>query len=143
MKQILCILILLAATLPATWAQKVKVEARDGKAVIVRKDTTGTETREVAEWKENPRQILEKELEEANKYLAWLDGKIDKLQEERKGKRQEQRDLQKAIADLDAGLIIETGIPGEKTAAPAPETTPPPKKAETKKKSTRKPKKKE
>lgn len=138
MKHIL-ILILLAATLPA-WAQKVKVEARDGKAVIVRKDTTGTETREVAEWKENPRQILSKELEEVEKYLAWLDGKIDRLQDERKGKRQEQRDLQKAIADLDAGLIRETGIPGEKTAAPAPEQTPPPKKPAQKKKSTRKPK---
>lgn len=134
------ILILLAATLPATWAQKVKVEARDGKAVIVRKDTIGTETREVSEWKENPRQILSKELEEVDKYLAWLDGKIDKLQEERKGKRQEQRDLQKAISDLDAGLIRETGIPGEKTAVPAPEQTPAPKQPAPKKKSTRKPK---
>lgn len=133
------IFLILIISGPSLFAQKVKVEARDGKAVIIRKDTTGNETREIAEWKENPRDILAAELQEVDKYLLWLDAKIDRLQEERKGKRQEQKDLTKAIADLDAGILIETGIPGAK-AATAPETTPAPK-AAPKKKTTKKAKK--
>jgi len=132
------IFLILIISGPSLFAQKVKVEARDGKAVIVRKDTTGNETRELVEWKENPRQVLADELEEVDKYLLWIDGKIQKLQDERKGKRQEQKDLQKAIADLDAGILIETGIPGAK-AVTAPEQTPTPPPA--KKKTTKKAKK--
>jgi peptidoglycan hydrolase CwlO-like protein len=138
MKQIILLFIIVAGILPVS-AQKVKVEARDGKTVIIRKDTTGNETREISEWKENPRSVLQTELNEAEKYLSWLDEKINNLQTERKAKRQEQKDLQKAIADLDAGILIETGIPGAKVApAPTPEQTPI---KPTKKKTTKKTKK--
>lgn len=136
MRYLIFIILIISGT--SLFAQKVKVEARDGKAVIIRNDTIGNETQELAEWKENPRQVLATELEEVDKYLLWLDAKIDRLQEERKGKRQLQKDLQKAIDDLDAGILIETGIPGAK-AAPAPEQTPTPPTA--KKKTTKKAKK--
>jgi hypothetical protein len=111
-------------------AQNIRVESRDGKAVIVRLDTLQTgETKETVEWKAEPKTVLQNELDEVTKYLVWMDSKINRLQEERKGKRQLQKELQKAIDDLDSGIIIETGIP-DASAAPV-QTLP---KAEPKKK---------
>lgn len=139
MKNLLSILVLLIISTLAS-AQKVRVEARGGKAVIVRTDTTGNEIKETAEWKANPRDVLRAELEDITKYIARIDGKINRLQAEKKDKTQQQKDLQKAIAHLDAGLIIETGIPGKKTTNPAPVKTQPDKQTPAKKK-TKKPKK--
>lgn len=117
----------------ALFAQKIKVEARDGKTVIVRTDTLESgEITELAEWKAAPRDVLQKELNEVKKDLEWLDGKLERLQKERKEKRQKEKHIEKAIYDLDNGLFIDTGLPDEKTA-PVGTETPAPKKKPAKK----------
>lgn len=123
------LLICLAAT---AWGQKIQVQARDGKAVIVQRDTTATgEVQETSSWVANPRKVLQESLDKTEKRLSAIPQQITRLQAEQKALKQQQRELKKAIADLDAGILIETGIPGAK-AAPAPEQTPTPPPAKNK-----------
>lgn len=121
MKSILFFILILAA--PSVFAQKVSIENRDGKAVIVTRDTLESgATRETVDWAANPLDVLTAKRDESVKYLDWIDGKINRLKEERKQKNQEVNDLDKAIIDLQNGLLIDT-----QKAAPTPvpkETTP-------------------
>lgn len=106
-----------------SFGQKLRVENRSGKAVIVTRDTSATgETLEKAEWKADPKTVLEKQLSEVNQYLQWLEGKISRLQEEQKIKRQEQSDLEKGIIDLERGIEQ----PSEVKSSPATKNAPTP-----------------
>lgn len=119
MKPIIFLLIIICAFSAPAFSQKVGVENRDGKAVIVTRDTTEAgETKETVEWKSNPSNVLTKQLKEVDQYAAWLQMRIDIQTAELKNKLQEKSDLEAALKDLEKGIIIETGIPGETTPAP-------------------------
>lgn len=135
MKYIFLVLALCIFSLHAS-GQKLRVENRDGKAVIVTRDTTSTgETVEKAEWKADPKNVLEKQLLEVNQYLEWLDGKIIRLQADQNKKMQERADIEKGIIDLERGIEqpseVKKADPGSKnTTTP---TTKPKKKSKPKK----------
>lgn len=104
------------------FGQKLRIENRDGQAVIVTRDTSSTgETIEKAEWKADPKIVLEKQLADVNQYLIWLDGKITRLQAEQKQKMQERADIEKAIIDLDRGIEQPSEV---KKAGPSEKKTP-------------------
>lgn len=89
--------------------QKLRIENRAGKVVIVRTDTNSAgETREIAEWKANPGQVLQNELDATNQYLEWIANELKRLQNEQKTKQDQQKDLKKAIADLERGIVPKT-----------------------------------
>lgn len=139
MKYLFFVLILLIAG--SAGAQRVRVENRAGKVVIIRTKTTQTgEKYELSEWRADPLQVLQNELVQVEKQLSTTEAQIERLQAEEKEKTQTRKDLEKAIADLSKNVVIETGIPGKTTKAPKAKTkaakpaeTPPAKKATPKK----------
>jgi hypothetical protein len=131
MKLLFSILTILFAF--AAHAQRIKVENRDGKAVIVRTEINAAgETKELAEWRADPIKVLQDELSTINKQLVASYAQIQRLQEAAKGRETIKAEIEKAISDLEKGLQLETGIPDETTPAP---------KAAPKKKTTKKAKK--
>lgn len=121
MKNILILLLLLICA-PALPAQTVTVENRDGKAVIVTRGTnpeTG-ETIEMVAWKTDPKRYLQGELKKSENKTVSLKKQAQRIQEQIKAQKALQTDLKKAIANIDAGLLLETSIPDVRTPAPAP-----------------------
>lgn len=108
------------------------IENRNGQAVIVTRDTLPTgETRETVDWKADPTTVLTAQLKEVNDRIEWIEGKIDRLRIELKQRKQEAKDLERALDDLAKG-ILEPSAPN----APPPahkSVDPPPKKAKKKK----------
>lgn len=120
MKNILILLFLLIWA-PALLAQTVTVENRDGKAVIVTRETNPEgETIEVVAWKADPKSYLHGELKKSKNQTVILKKQAKRIQEQIKAQKVLQTDLEKAIANLDAGLL-ETSIPDARTPVPAPD----------------------
>lgn len=120
MKNIVIILLLLICA-PALPAQTVTVENRDGKAVIVTTKTNQEgETIEVVAWKADPKSYLQGELKKSENKTLSLKKQAQRIQDDLKAQKALQTDLKKAIAKLDAGLLLETSIPEVRTPAPAP-----------------------
>lgn len=112
---------ILILTAQPVFAQKVSIENRDGKAVIVTRDTLESgATRETVDWAADPLQVLIRTRDESLKYMDWIDGKINRLKEDRKQKNQEVNDLDKAIIDLQNGMLIDTKKVAPKPNEPAP-----------------------
>lgn len=110
----------------------IYIENRNGQAVIVTRDTLPTgETRETVDWKADPTTVLTAQLKEANDRIEWIEGKIDRLRIELKQRKQEAKDVERALDDLAKG-ILEPSAPKESTPAPK-SADPPPKKAKKKK----------
>lgn len=142
MKKFIFLLIMSALCATAAFSQKkVGIENRDGKAVIVTRDTTETgETKETIEWKSNPTDVLTKQLKDVDRYAEWLQTRIEVQTAELKQKLQEKSDLETALQELQKGIIIETGRPEEIVPDPTPAKSksadqPAPKKKRNKKRS--------
>ena len=116
MKQLL--LLLLLSIVYTASAQRVSVEARDGKAMIVNRDTLATgETTELAEWKINPSQVLAADLTKSERELKRIIARMESDAVRAADLSQRVADLKIAIEQLNRGLL-ETGIPGKTTPTP-------------------------
>lgn len=132
------IIMLFALLAAPAIGQKLIIENRDGKAVIVTRDTLPTgETVETVQWKADPTAVLEGQLKDANRLIDWTEQRIQQLQAELKGHQRDKQELEKALDDLSKGIIIDTGKPDDVQPAPATKnasTAPPPKTKKARKK---------
>lgn len=116
------------------------VEARNGRAVIVRRDTSTTgEVSETAIWIANPKECLQGQISNAATRAQALKARLDAIQQEVTRLGIYQKQLSGALETLEKGVLIDAGGvtagPGPKMEPPPPaEKKPPPKKKKKRKK---------